>query len=319
MNLLVWWFWKQPWAQTPTSRCGRSLLSVEHLFPGVSHGSHHGHQQGWLWRKHLGGREGCGPVAGDVSAVAQPDCDAEWWHPGDVWDSALPRMVPIGQKISRWRRMRGWAGALWSQWCCVCCARLCRFGVEGSDAHHDVLCRGVCIGTEAGSGPSFCTGLDGGALAMVQCPPDRGKASHPAPDAEFFSFCVGYEDVWALGETHFGYHDLQYDAYSVVVADLSMCRPAVILDSGPLQRGRLTSVWAELYAIQRAIEFASCRGVQLVIWSDCQAVVRQLSGAYTVCCLETRGQLNSQIQRPQRKYTRKPQIKPTRPHTTVPT
>ena len=67
-----------------------------------------------------------------------------------------------------------------------------------------------------------------------------------------------------------------------------MCRPAVILDSGPLQRGRLTSVWAELYAIQRAIEFASCRGVQLVIWSDCQAVVRQLSGAYTVCCLETR-------------------------------
>jgi hypothetical protein len=99
---------------------------------------------------------------------------------------------------------------------------------------------------------------------------------------------LAYEDVWALGETHFGYHDLQYDAYSVVVADLSMCRPAVILDSGPLPRGRLTSVWAELYAIQRAIEFASCRGVQLVIWSDCQAVVRQLSGAYTVCCLETR-------------------------------
>ena len=100
---------------------------------------------------------------------------------------------------------------------------------------------------------------------------------------------LAYEDVWALGETHFGYHDLQYDAYSVVVADLSMCRPAVILDSGPLPRGRLTSVWAELYAIQRAIEFASCRGVQLVIWSDCQAVVRRLHRML----LGDSGQLNS--------------------------
>jgi hypothetical protein len=70
-----------------------------------------------------------------------------------------------------------------------------------------------------------------------------GVASHPGPDAEFSSFVLGitnptgvhcqatyvtehtaYADVWALGETHLGYHDLQYDAYSVAVADPSMCR-----------------------------------------------------------------------------------------------
>ena len=69
-----------------------------------------------------------------------------------------------------------------------------------------------------------------------------GVASHPGPDAEFSSFVLGitnptgvhcqatyvtehtaYADVWALGETHLGYHDLQY-AYSVEVADPSMCR-----------------------------------------------------------------------------------------------
>lgn len=50
-----------------------------------------------------------------------------------------------------------------------------------------------------------------------------------------------------------GYADLRYAAYSVVLADASMCRPAVLLDSGPLPGVRQTSVRSELYAIMRAI------------------------------------------------------------------
>ena len=50
-----------------------------------------------------------------------------------------------------------------------------------------------------------------------------------------------------------GYADLRYAAYSVVLADASMCRPAVLLDSGPLPGVRQTSVRAELYAIMRAV------------------------------------------------------------------
>lgn len=73
-----------------------------------------------------------------------------------------------------------------------------------------------------------------------------------------------------------GYADLRYAAYSVVLADPSMQRSAEILDCGPLPGLRQTSVRAELYAVMRAIRFAVCRGVRVVIWSDCLVVVRRL-------------------------------------------
>ncbi|CAL1147287.1 unnamed protein product [Cladocopium goreaui] len=55
-----------------------------------------------------------------------------------------------------------------------------------------------------------------------------------------------------------------------------MNRPAVLLECGVLPGLRQTSVRAELYAVMRAVRFACCRGLELMIWSDCQAVVRRL-------------------------------------------
>lgn len=73
-----------------------------------------------------------------------------------------------------------------------------------------------------------------------------------------------------------GYADLRFAAFSVVLADATMNRPAVLLECGVLPGLRQTSVRAELYAVMRAVRFACCRGLELMIWSDCQAVVRRL-------------------------------------------
>jgi ribonuclease HI len=72
------------------------------------------------------------------------------------------------------------------------------------------------------------------------------------------------------------YPDLRYAAYSVVLSDPTQAQPACILDSGPLPGLRQTSIRAELYAIHRAVKFASLRQQNLLIWSDCLAVVRRL-------------------------------------------
>ena len=70
--------------------------------------------------------------------------------------------------------------------------------------------------------------------------------------------------------------DVRHAAFAIVLADPCMEAPAVILESGPLPGIRQTSIRAELFAVHRAIKFAACRGVSLMLWSDCQSVVRRL-------------------------------------------
>lgn len=70
--------------------------------------------------------------------------------------------------------------------------------------------------------------------------------------------------------------DVRHAAFAIVLADPCMVAPAVILESGPLPGIRQTSVRAELFAVHRAVKFAACRGVSLMLWSDCQSVVRRL-------------------------------------------
>lgn len=107
-------------------------------------------------------------------------------------------------------------------------------------------------------------------FAMLAEVPDRCIPSLPWPD----STCV---HVFTDGTcANPGYADLRYAAYSVVLADPSLQRPAEVLDCGPLPGVRQTSVRAELFAVMRAIRFAACRHVGVVIWSDCLVVVRRL-------------------------------------------
>ena len=72
------------------------------------------------------------------------------------------------------------------------------------------------------------------------------------------------------------YPDLRYASWAVVWADPTQLCDSVILDSGPLSGIRQTSVRAELFAVHRAIRIAVTHQLRVMIWSDCQVVVRRL-------------------------------------------
>ena len=72
------------------------------------------------------------------------------------------------------------------------------------------------------------------------------------------------------------YPDTRFASYAIVSADPAMKCMSQILDSGPLPGLRQTSVRAELYAVHRLVRMAAQHNINIMIWSDCLAVVRRL-------------------------------------------
>ena len=71
-----------------------------------------------------------------------------------------------------------------------------------------------------------------------------------------------------------GYPDARYAAYAAVVVE-DFAGAVSVLDAGPLPGLRQTTVRAELFAVFRVVRWAVVRRQQVMIWSDCAAVVKR--------------------------------------------